>query len=147
MTPAWFSKPGHSPPYARLELALQQAVPIIRRSPATVSSGKSPGAGKLRAVPSTIEPAEELVPAAHGEHGRSAAGRLPDRVSPPSEIGRNQPLLTILPTADVEQVVLARTQLVAQAHRLDLEPDSAPAGPARQDGDVASIRIDVQVLG
>src|SRR4029077_20071150 len=56
------------------------------------------------------------------------------------------PLLSILPAADVQQVVLARTQLVAQADPLDLEPDSAPAGPARQAGEVATMRVDVQVL-
>ena len=101
---------GQRPPHARLELALQQAVadhpPVARNR----VERKEPGAGKLSAVPSTIEPAQELVPAAHGEHGRSAADRLSDRLAPRSEIRRDQRLLPILPAADVEQVVFARAQ-------------------------------------
>src|SRR5512132_3919214 len=133
-------------PHARLELALQQAVadhpPLARHRLVR----KKARAGQLLSVSTAIDPAQELVAAAHGTHRHTSSDRLPDRFLPRSEIWSDQRLLAILAAPDVQQVVLAGPQLVAEADRLDLEADPTPARTARQDRDVPAIRVAVQVL-
>src|SRR5262245_10502318 len=109
------------PPNARLELALEQAVadhPALARDRV---QREEPRTGQLRAAASPVEATEELVAAAHGEHGGAALSSLPQRLAPRREIRGDELLLAVLAAADVEQVVLARPQLVADAHRLDRE--------------------------
>src|SRR5262245_4261521 len=137
---------GQRPTHAGLELTLQQTVtdhpPVARNG----LERKETRARQLPAVPAAIRPAKELIAAADRQHRHPAGNRLPDRRAPRSEIRCDQGLLAILAAPDVEQVVLARPQLVAEAERLDVEPEPPPARTAREHRDVAAVGVDVQVL-
>ena len=109
--------------------------------------GKEARAGKLGAASPAVEPAEQLIPAADGEESCAARDHLANRIASRREIRSDQLLLTILAAADVEQVVLAGAQLVADADRLDRKLQPARGRPALEDGDVAPVGVDVQVLG
>src|SRR6185437_5086445 len=54
--------------------------------------------------------------------------------------------LSVLPAANVENIVLAGPDRRAGAEGLDLELVAAPGGTGAQDRDVASIRVDVEVI-
>src|SRR5580765_847699 len=70
-------------------------------------------AGELGTVALAVGTPEKLVAAAHGEHGRAARRRFQYRLRARSEVDRDKGLLAILAAADVEQVVCARPQHVA----------------------------------
>ena len=71
------------------------------------------------AVAPAVPAPEQLVAAAHGEQRRAAVDRLADRRALRGEIRRDQRLLAILAAADVEQVVRAGRERVAEPDRLD----------------------------
>ena len=62
------------------------------------------------------------------------------------EVGRDQLLLAILATADVEELDPVRDG-IAEPDRRHLELVAAGGGPHRQDGDVPAVGIDIEVLG
>ncbi len=62
------------------------------------------------------------------------------------EIRRDQSLLAVLAATDVEQIVLARPHLVAQGERRHFELVAPPARTAVEDGDIAAIGVDVQIV-
>ena len=102
---------GQRPAHARLELALQQAVADHAPLSGDRVEREDAGTRQLGAASPTVEPAEELVAAADGQHRGAARDRLADRLALRGEIGRDQRLLTILAAADVEQVVLPGAEL------------------------------------
>ena len=142
--PAWFSKPASVRP---AHSQSSRTSPIMRRSPATVWSGKRPMPGQLGAVAVAVEAAEQLVAAADREDGRAA--RRPPRARRrafAARSTRDERLLAVLAAADVEQVVRARPQRVAHRDRLDVELVPAPGRAPREHRDVAAVGVDVQVV-
>src|SRR5262249_22748142 len=69
---------------------------------------QEPNPGQLHAGAVAVEPAEELVAAAHGEDGGAARDRVPQRVGLAREVGRDERLLAVLAAAHVEEVDPAR---------------------------------------
>ena len=63
------------------------------------------------------------------------------------EIVRDERLLAILPAADVEEVDLTRRHRIPHADRQHLELVAALRARSREDGDVAAVGVDVQVVG
>ena len=61
------------------------------------------------------------------------------------EIRRDQPLLTVLAAADVEEIGAVR-DLFPEADRTIVEPDPAPGCSSLEDGDIATVGVDVQVV-
>jgi hypothetical protein len=135
------------PANARLELAVEEAVadhPALARDRL---QRKEPRAGQLRATPAAIETAEELVPAAHRQQRRTGADSLTQSLTSRREVRSDELLLAVLAAADVEEVVLTGPQLVADTDRFDRELQPARRRPAFEDGNVAPVGVDVQVLG
>ena len=119
----------------------------MRRSPATVCSGSRPIPGCSSPATVAVEAAEQLVAAADGEERRAALDLVAQRVRLAGEIVRDERLLAVLAATDVEEVDLAGRDLVADADR------RAPRARARaqrarrvEDGDVAAVRVDVEVV-
>ena len=106
--PAWFSKPASVRGSPGSSSHSSRTSPIIRRSPATVSSGKSPTPGSSAPLAVAVEAAEQLVPAADGQQAAAppATASL-SAVALRREVRRDQRLLAVLAAADVEEVVLA----------------------------------------
>ena len=77
--PAWFSKPDDRLPLARVELALDQHVSDQSPVPGDRVQREDACAGLLLARSVAIEPAEQLVAAADGEHDRAAGHRISER--------------------------------------------------------------------
>ena len=94
-----------------------------------------------------VPAAEELVAPAHGEHRRSRLERLLYLLSLGGEVARDEELFPILAAAHVQQVVRARLDPLAHADRLHLELVPPPGGAPLEHGDVAAVRVDVQVVG
>jgi hypothetical protein len=135
------------PANTRLELALEQAVadhPALTSDRVQRKEGR---AGQLSTTPAAVETPEELVSAAHRQQRRTAPDGLPQSTTSRREVRGDELLLAILAAADVEQVVLAGLQLVADANRLDCELQPARGRPSLEDSDVAPVGVDVQVLG
>jgi hypothetical protein len=63
------------------------------------------------------------------------------------EVDRDERLFPVLPAADVEHVVCARRDGVADRDRVDVELVPAPGGAPREHRDVAAVGVDVQVVG
>src|SRR5262249_42252418 len=102
-------------------------------------------ARQLGAVAAAVETAEQLVAAADREEGGPGLDRGAEHLALPGEIARYQRLLAVLAAADVEEVDPGRNVRL-EADRQDLElvtPESRPLG---QDGDVAAVGIDVEVV-
>ncbi len=93
-----------------------------------------------------VAAAEQLVAATDREQCRAVRDRLLQRRPLGDEVGRDQRLLAVLAAADVVEVVLAGTHLVAERQRRDVELVAAQRGAPRQHGDVAAVGVDVQVL-
>ena len=100
-----------------------------------------------RAVPPAVAATEELVAAADGEQRRSPVDRLAQRGTVTGEVGRDHRLLTVLTAPDVEEVVTAGHECSSDRDRFDAELVPARRGTALEDGDVAPVGIDVEVLG
>ena len=137
----------HRPAHARLEPALQQTVTDQAPLSGNRVEREDPGTRQFGAASPTVEPTEELVTAADGQHRCATRDRLADRLALRGEVGRNQRLLTILAAADVEQVVLPGAESIADADRLDGEHQAALGRSVPEHGDVAAVGVDVQVLG
>src|SRR5262245_59371243 len=88
-----------------------------------------------------------MVAAPHGEHGRAALDGGVDGLCLRGEVGRDERLLAVLAAADVEEVARVGVEAISHRDRLDLKLVLAPGGPAREHGDVAAVRVDVQVVG
>src|SRR6266542_305203 len=134
------------PARAGLELALEQHVadhPCLARHGV---EWKEPDPGQVLAVEVAIGPPEQLVAAADGEQCRALRHRLDHPLRLGRKVLRNEGLLAVLAAADVEEVVLAWTHGLVDRDRPHLELVPAPGGPARKDGDIASIRVDVEVV-
>src|SRR5262249_26835197 len=137
---------GERPRHAGLELALEQNVPD---HPSLARHGlqrKEAGAAELDAAEISVRTAEELVATAHGEQGSTALGRGKQTVRLRREVARDELLLAILTTADVEEIVVAGPDVVADAQLDDVELVTTPRGSTGQHRDVAAIRVDVQVV-
>ena len=130
-----------------LQLALEQDVadhPPLAGDGVEVEDAR---AGQLDARPVAVEAAEELVAAADREQRRR---RLPTASSSSAalrrDVRRNERLLAVLAAADVEEIVLSGPQRIAHPDRPHLELDPAPGGAPGQNGHVAAVGVDVQVV-
>ena len=94
----------------------------------------------------TVRAAEELVAAADREQRGTGRDRLPDARRLRRQILRDQRLLAVLATADVEQVVVARPDRLGDRHRAHFELVAPPGRTPREHRDVAAVGIDVQVV-
>ena len=146
MRPAWFSKPASVRFSSGLELALDQHVADHAALARDGLEREEADAGHVLAVEAAVAAAEQLVAAADREHGRASLDRLVQRLRLPHEILRDEQLLSILPAADVVEVVLARHDRVAHPERRHLELVAAPRRPPREHGDVAAVGVDVEVV-
>ena len=63
------------------------------------------------------------------------------------EVWCDQRLLAVLAAADVEQVVGGRVERVAGLDARDVERVAPQRGPPGEDGDVAAVGVDVEVVG
>ena len=88
------------------------------------------GARLLDAVLVAVEAAEQLVAAADGEHGGAVVERGAEGAGARREVGRDEGLLAILAAADVEEIVVARHERIAEPDGANLEP--CPRRAARQ---------------
>src|SRR5262249_16612482 len=140
-------EPGKRPQEAGLELALEQHVADHAGVAGDGLQREQTDAREIDAVEVAVRAAHELVPAAHGEQ-RGAAG---DRGRPAGgsgdEILGDELLLAVLAAADIEEIVLARLDRLADGDRAHLELVPAPGGASRQHGDVPAVGVDVQVVG
>src|SRR6185369_1388782 len=109
--------------------------------------GEKADSGELRPRAVAVRVAEKLVAAAHGQECGSGLHGCDENRALGDEIRRDQGLLAVLTAAHVEEVVLARPDGLAEADRPVVQLDAAPRAPALEDGDVAAVRVDVQVLG
>ena len=89
---------------------------------------------------------EELETDAHTVSAQRARDRLAQLGRLRGHVPGDEELLAVLAAADVEKVVVARPELLADADRLHLEPVPAPLRPACEDGDVPTIGVDVEVV-
>ena len=62
-------------------------------------------------------------------------------------VARHGRLVAILAPADVEEVVRARVELLADRGGRQLEAQAAPLAAGAQNGDVAAVGVDVHQLG
>ncbi len=140
--PAWFSKPASVSP---AQAQSSSTSPIIRRSPATVWSGRRPMPGSSAPAPVAVVAAEELVAAADGEERPLRPRRRAcSAVALRGEVRRDELLLAVLAAADVEEVDPGGNR-VAEPDRRHLELVAAGGGAGGEDGDVAAVGVDVQV--
>ena len=77
----------------------------------------------------------------------AAIVRRSNRIALRGEIGRDQPLLSILSAADVEEVVRGGVERVADPHRPHVELVPATGRSPRENRDVPAVGVDVEVLG
>ena len=90
--------------------------------------------------------AEQLVAPADSEERRALRHGLVQPVGLGGEIVRDQSLLAILAAADVEEVDLADRHRVAHPDRTHVQLVAAQGGALREDGDVAAVGVNVQVV-
>ena len=107
---------------------------------------EEPGARHPGAVAAAVAAPEQLVAAAHGEQRRSRLDGPPQVVAPPREVGRDERLLAILAAADVDEVERRRLERIARLDGRHLERMPAEGRPAGEDGDVAAVGVDVEVV-
>jgi hypothetical protein len=99
-------------------------------------------------VEAPVAPSEQLIAAADGEERCTAVEhRLLERLAFRCEVPGNEQLLPVLAAADVIEVVLAGNDRVVHPEWGHRELVPAERGAPGEHGDVAAIRVDVQVLG
>ena len=112
-----------------------------------VSRSTSPTPGQPL-VAQLVAVAEQLQPAADGEHDRAALGGGVQRVAlDRREVARAQRLVAVLAAADVEEVVRVGVDLVADPGARELEADPAPRAAPLEHGQVAAVGVDVHQVG
>src|SRR5881398_3106224 len=137
---------GERPRRSGLELALEEHVADHPPRPGYGVERQQADARQLLAALVAVEMAEQLIAAADGQERRPRLEGLVERGPECGELGRDQRLLTILTTAHVEQVVFSALDLSACAEWPHLQLVAPPGGPRAQDGDVAAVGIDVEVV-
>jgi hypothetical protein len=138
-------EPGQGSTRPSLELAFEEDVADHAPVAGHGRVGEEPRAGKLDAGAIPVKPSEQLVAAAYGEQCRPAGDRFDERRALVREISCDQALLPILPAADVEEVDVGWDSIV-NTDGAHLESDGTPGTAPFEDGDVATIRIDVEVV-
>jgi len=137
---------GQRPSPSGLELALEQDVADHPTLAGDRVEREEAGAGKLDTRPVAVEAPKELVAAAHREDRGASCYGLAQLRSPGGQVGCDQSLFPVLAAADVIEVDLADRGRIAGVDGPHLELELPPAGPGCEDGDVAAICIDVQVV-
>jgi hypothetical protein len=89
-----------------------------------------------------------LVAAANPEHDCAVGSCLDKRVSFEFEqVGCAAALILVLAASEVEQIEAPGIDLIADPNRRHIAADRAPAAAILEHGDVASVGIDVQLIG
>ena len=109
-----------------LELALEQDVADHARVAGDGVEGEDADPREVGPVEIAVRAAEELVAAAHREQRRARRHRLTHTARFREQVLCNERLFAVLPAADVEEVVLARFQRVADGDGSHLELVAAP---------------------
>src|SRR5687768_2851418 len=122
---------------AGLELAFEEHVADHAALAGHCLVRKEADAREHRAVAPAVGAAEQLVAAADREDRRAACRRLLQSLALLDEVDRHQRLLAVLAAADVEEVVVARHDRVAEVDRPVLEVDPPPGRAPLENGDVA----------
>ena len=138
---------GQGPRITSFELALEEDVADHAPLAGDGVVGEKADPGQLRPRAVAVEAAEELIAAAYGQECCSGLHGFDERGALGGEIGGDERLLAVLAAADVVEVVLAGPDGLAETDRPVVQLDAAPRAPALEDGDVAAVRVDVQVLG
>ena len=107
---------------------------------------QQPDPGQVEAARVVVAAAEELVAAEDGEERGIALHGLAERLRLLDEVLRHQRLLAVLAAADVEEVDLPDRDGVAHPDRADVQLVPARACAFGEDGDVAAVGVDVQVV-
>ena len=94
-----------------------------------------------------VAPAQQLVPTAHGEQSTSLLHGGDERLCLGGEVGGDEELLPVLSASDVEEIVRSGDDAVRHPQPRDLELVAAPLGPPTEDGHVAPVGVDVEVVG
>lgn len=129
-----------------IELALEQDVADHPPAACDRLVRKETRARHEHTVATAIPAPEKLIAAANGQQGGACGHRFGKRLSLRRQIGRDERLFAVLPSAHVEEVVCAWAELVAEPDRFHLELLAAELGPPREDRDVAAVRVDVQIV-
>jgi hypothetical protein len=114
-------EPRERPPLARHELAREEHVADHAPLAGDGLEREEAGAGEVVAAVAAVAAPKELVAAADGEERGAALDRLAQRVAARGEVRRDERLLAVLPAADVEEVVGARLERVADRDGVDDE--------------------------
>jgi hypothetical protein len=133
-------------PLPGLELALEQYVadhPLGSRDRVQREQADPRELGSSQVA---VRASEQLVAAADREHRGSAGRSLEHTVALPRQILGHERLLAVLAAADVEEVVLAGNDRLTERNRAHLDVVSPPRGATDEDGDVAAVGVDVQVV-
>jgi hypothetical protein len=137
---------GQRSSHSRLQLAPEQYVPDHPPLAGQRVQREEADAGQLGSRTVTVEPPEQLVPAADRQEGGTCLHSSLDALALGGEVRCDQRLLPVLPAADVEQIVSTGAHLVSRPDLRDFELDPAPGGTPLEDGDVAPVGVDVQVV-
>src|SRR6266516_4064932 len=139
-------EPRQSAPLTGLQLALEQHVADHASFAGDGMERKEAHAGLLGAALVAVEAAHQLVTAADGEEGSAVRDCRSEGFALRGQIRRDQGLLAVLAAADVEQVVRPKDDLVSDPERPNVQLEAPPGCPLRKDGQVAAVRVDVQVI-
>src|SRR5689334_20943646 len=129
---------------ARTQLAVDRDVADHARRPRLGDEVDQARAADLVALVAAVVVPEHLVAAAHRQHPGAVGDGRPQPAGPADQVVLDQELVAVLAAADVVEVGLR--QWVARAAPDGREVDPAPLAPRPQDGDVAAVGVDVQML-
>ena len=107
--------------FAGLELTLEEDVSDQAPASRDRVDGENTGPRLLRSRPVAIEPSEQLVPAADGQHDSALCHRVSEGGAPGCEVRRDEPLLWIQPAADIEEIRISGRR-GAETHRIARRP-------------------------
>ena len=130
----------------RLQLALEQDVADHPPLAGHRLEREEPDPGQVDPLEVAIRPTEELIPAAHRQHGRACLRRGQHAVRLRDEVARDERLFPVLAAADVQQIVIAGSHRIADADRRHPEVVTPPGGAPREHRDVAAVGLDVEVV-
>ena len=128
------------------EVGLEQHIPD---QPSLTRDGlerKELRARHPRSVSAPITASEKLVAAADGEERRACLDGSTEIGAARCQVGRDQRLLAVLAAADVDEVEGPRLERISGLDRGHLERVPAQRRPTREDGDVAAVGVDVEVV-
>jgi len=138
-------EPDQRSPPAGLQLAAQHHVADHPRRPRRGLEIDQADSRHLVALVTAVDVAQQLIAAAHAEHGRTAGDRCRQVAGPQQQVRGDQPLVAVLAAAQVVEVGVG--ERIAGPAAVDPARDAPPLAAVREHRHVAPVGVDVQVLG